>query len=62
MDTSDIATTMLSMSALKTQTLANIAVLKKQFDMEKAAIDMLDPPQSPAPAPHGTGRLVDKTA
>jgi len=62
MDTSDIATTMLSMSALKTQTLANIAVLKKQFDMEKAAIDMLDPPPSPAPAPYGTGRLVDKTA
>ena len=62
MDPTDIAASLLSMSAASTQSSVNIAVLKKQFEMQKSAIDMLDPtPIKAAPAP-GTGLLVDKTA
>ena len=62
MDPTDIVASLLSMSAASTQSSVNIAVLKKQFEMQKSAIDILDPtPTRPAPAP-GTGLLVDKTA
>ena len=50
------------MSASKTQMLTNVAVLKKQIDMEKTVLDILDPTRSQAPAAAGTGLVVDKTA
>jgi hypothetical protein len=63
METSDLAATLVSMSALKTQSLANIAVLKQQFTMEKSVLDLLAPTSSTkAPAPPGMGQYVDKTA
>jgi len=61
MDTTALATSLLWMSAQKTQFSANIAVLKKTLDMQKSVLDILDPASSrAAPAP-GTGTLVDKT-
>jgi len=62
METSDLASALLSMSASKTQMLTNVAVLKKQIDMEKTVLDILDPTKTQAPAPAGTGLVVDKTA
>jgi hypothetical protein len=61
MDPAALATTLMSMSAMQTQTLANYAVMKKQFQMEKSVIDLVAPTSKP-PAPTGTGLLVDKTA
>ena len=61
MDPTALATSLLSMSAQKTQFSANIAVLKKTLEMQKSVLDILDPPSRAAPAP-GTGTLVDKTA
>lgn len=62
MDTTDLATGLLSMSAAKTQFSANIAVLKKTLEMQKSVLDILDPASNKAPAAPGTGTLVDKTA
>ena len=50
------------MSATKTQTQAGFAVLRKQFEMQREAMNMLLPVASRAPAASGTGQLVDKTA
>ena len=58
----DLATSLVDMSALKTQTLANVDVLKQQFAMEKSVLDILDPTPSKAPAPPGMGQQVDKLA
>ncbi|HVX82524.1 MAG TPA: putative motility protein [Devosiaceae bacterium] len=60
MDVAALAQNLISMSATKTQFSANVAVLRKQFEMQKMAVDMLVP-TPPPPAP-GTGRLVDKFA
>ena len=61
MNPADLATSLLSMSAAKTQMSANIAVLKTSLDMQKSVLQLLAPtPQAPA-AP-GTGQHVDKTA
>ena len=62
METGDLASALLSMSASKTQMLTNVAVLKKQIDMEKTVLDILDPTRNQPPAPAGTGQVVDKTA
>jgi hypothetical protein len=62
MDTTDIAASLISMSTAKTQMSANLAVLKQQFAMEKAAVDMLVPGAGKAPAAPGTGLVVDKSA
>jgi len=61
MDTSALAASLVSMSAAKTQFSAGIAVLKKQLDMQKSVLDILDP-ASRAPAAPGTGTRVDKLA
>ena len=42
--------------------LTNVTVLKQQIDMEKTVLDILDPTKNQAPAPQGTGLVVDKTA
>ena len=63
METSDLAATLVNMSTLKTQSLANIAMLKQQFKMEKSVLDLLAPASSPnAPPPPGMGQHVDKMA
>jgi len=50
------------MGLAKTQFSASLAVLKKQFDMEKAAIDMVDASVRKTPPEPGTGLYVDKAA
>lgn len=46
----------------KTQALAQIAVLKKNHQMEMALLDMVAKVADSAPAPEGQGRIVDKRA
>ena len=57
MDVSDLASSLISMQQQKTQSSVQMAVLKKQFEMQKSAIDMLMPVKA-QPAP-GTGTVVD---
>lgn len=58
----DLAAQLLSMQAAGTRQMAQIAVMKKQFDMQKSVLTLLDPSASRAPAPPGLGLAVDKTA
>jgi invasion protein IalB len=60
MDPTALATSLISMQAQKIQTQAGMAVLKKTFDMQKQAMDMLLPVK--AALPSGVGTQVDKTA
>jgi hypothetical protein len=62
METADLASSLITMGLAKTQFSASLAVLKKQFDMEKAAIDMVDASVRKTPPEPGTGLYVDKTA
>jgi len=48
------------MLAARNQTLAQYAVLRKSLQMQGDVLKILDP--SPALAPAGQGRTVDKTA
>jgi hypothetical protein len=60
MDTSALASTIMSMSAAGTRMNVQTSLLKQQFDFQKQAVaTLLQQPQA-APAA-GTGRLVDKT-
>jgi hypothetical protein len=61
METADLATALVSMNAAKTQGAVNIAVLKKQLEMQRSVLDLLQP-TTPPPAPPGTGQAVDKYA
>lgn len=61
MDT-DLAATMVGMTAAKTQTLAQYAIMKKQHQMETSLIDMLASAAKTAPPDEGIGLVVDKTA
>lgn len=58
----DVTAQLLSMQLGKTQTLAQIAVIKKSHEMEMALVDMIDRASRPAPAPAGQGLIVDKRA
>lgn len=62
MATADVASSLISMSLARTRFSASLAVLEKQFQMEKATIDMLDASDRKAPAAPGTGLIVDKQA
>lgn len=54
---------LLTMQQAGTRQLAQIAVMKKSFDMEKAVANLLDPAQNAGPPPSpGTGHLVDRRA
>lgn len=61
MDTADLASALVSMNAARTQGAVNIAVLKKQLEMQRSVLDLLQPTTAP-PAPPGMGQVVDKTA
>ncbi len=60
MDT-DLALTAVSMQAARTQGLAQIAIVKKQHEMELSLIQMIDEVARSAPPP-GQGTRVDKIA
>ena len=60
----DMTMQLLAMQQSGGRELAQIAVMRKQHQMEMAVVDMIDDVTSkaPAPAPEGTGRFVDKRA
>lgn len=60
----DLTVQLLSMQSAGTRQVAQIAVLRKSFEMEAAVVDMIDDAAktTPAPAPPGTGFVVDKRA
>ena len=53
---------MVGLTAAKTQTLAQYAIIKKQHQMEMSLIDMLASAARSAPPASGTGLVVDRTA
>ncbi|WP_158626097.1 hypothetical protein [Arsenicitalea aurantiaca] len=57
----EIATQLTMMQAARTQGLANIAIVKKQHEMDMALIAMIDEVARSAPPP-GQGAAVDKLA
>jgi hypothetical protein len=61
MDTAALATALVSMQAAGTQHSAGIAVLKRQLEMQRSVLDLLQP-AAPPPAPPGMGQNVDKLA
>lgn len=58
----DPVTQLLAMRQGATQQLAQYAVIRKSHQMDMALVDMIDKATSGAPAPAGTGRVVDKRA
>jgi hypothetical protein len=57
----DVAETMINLQAVRTQSLAQIAVLKKSHEMQMDLISMLSEVARSAPPP-GQGTRVDKSA
>lgn len=59
---SDIAATAVAMKQAQTVHLAQIAMVKKQHEMDMSLISMLTDAVQSAPAPEGMGTRVDKRA
>jgi hypothetical protein len=57
----DVLSQMMSLQAMRTQGLVDIAVLKKSHEMQMQLLQVLDEAVRSAPPP-GTGGRVDKTA
>ena len=58
----EIANKAIELQQTKTQFTANILVMKKQFEMDKLLINMIDQVSRSAPPPPGQGVRVDKSA
>jgi len=60
----DLTLQLLTLQQSGTRELAQIAVMRKQHQMDMAVVDMIDEVTSkaPPPAPPGTGLVVDKRA
>lgn len=60
----DLTVQLLAMQQAGGRELAQIAVMRKQHEMEMAVVDIIDEVSSktPPPAPSGTGLVVDKRA
>jgi hypothetical protein len=60
----DLTMQLLAMQQAGGRELAQIAVLRKQHEMDQAVVEMIEEVSSkaPPPAPPGTGLIVDKTA
>lgn len=60
----DLTVQLLAMQQAGGRELAQIAVLRKQHEMEQAVVNLIDEVSSkaPPPAPPGTGLVVDKQA
>ena len=60
----DLTTQLLSIHQASGQQAAQIAVLRKQHEMEQTIVNVIDEVSSkaPPPAPPGTGLVVDKRA
>lgn len=59
---SDLALGMVAAKQGQTQHLMQIAMVKKQHEMEMSLINMLTEAVENAPRPDGTGTLVNKSA
>ena len=60
----DLTLQLLTLQQSGTRELAQIAVMRKEHQMDMAVVDMIDEVTSkaPPPAPPGTGLVVDKRA
>lgn len=60
----DLTVQLLAMQQAGGRELAQIAVLRKQHEMEQSIVDLIDEvsAKAPPPAPPGTGLVVDKQA
>ena len=60
----DLTVQLLAIQSAGTRQLAQIAVIRKENEMQQAVVDMIDDAtkNTPSPAPEGTGRVVDKQA
>jgi hypothetical protein len=60
----DLTVQLMAMQQSGGRELAQIAVMRKQHEMEMAVVAMIDDVSStaPAPAPEGMGRVVDRRA
>lgn len=58
----DLSTSMVALQGARTQFSAQIAIVKKNAEMDMAAAAMVDTVARSAPAPAGMGTKVDKTA
>lgn len=58
----DLTTQLLSMQTGRIQQSAQIAIMRKNHQMDMALVDMIDDTLRNAPAPTGQGRVVDKRA
>jgi hypothetical protein len=60
----DLTVQLMAMQQNGGRELAQIAVMRKQHEMEMAVVAMIDDVSSkaPAPAPEGMGRVVDRRA
>ena len=59
---SDMALAAVATKQAQTQNLMQIAMVKKQHDMEMSLINMLTQAVESAPRPDGTGTVVNKSA
>jgi hypothetical protein len=62
MDMADITTQLLAMRAAGTQQAAQMALIKKNHEMEMAIVNMVAEVAKSAPPPSGQGLVVDKRA
>lgn len=58
----DLTSQALALQQSQTQAKANIIMLKKQFEMDKMLVEMVDAVTKSAPLPSGQGQKVDKSA
>ncbi len=58
----DLITQALDLKQSQTQAKASMIMLKKQFEMDKMLVEMIDAVSQSAPLPAGQGTRVDKTA
>jgi hypothetical protein len=62
MDMMDVAAQLVAMRAAGTQQAAQLAIIKKNHEMELGLLNMLADVARSAPAPAGQGLVVDKRA
>jgi len=62
MDTVDVTAQILALRMAGTQQAAQMAILRKNHEMEMSLVNMVAEAVRPAPAPTGQGLVVDKRA
>lgn len=58
----DLTTQALELQQSQTQAKANMIMLKKQFEMDKMLVQVVDAVTQSAPLPSGQGTRLDKSA